>query len=314
MIKIKYFALTAAAAVVLTACSGDPPADNGNAADATAKAAPAAPTKDALVTLEESAYEAWKSKDAKFWDTFLSDKFVGYGSSGRLDKASATNEYAGADCDIESYALSDEQMRPLDDDVALLTHKATVDGTCGGQKVPASSWAASVYVRDGEPWKAAFHAEAPIVDPKAASAKSAEEGEAPGMDAAEPAARDAGTDALMAAERAVWEAWKEHDARKIEDLTAEHISFINIFGTYFATKADAIEDWTGPGCEVKSVRVTDGMATMLSPTVGILTFTGTADGTCFGQKVGSVRGTSVYVKDGDAWKWAFGINLPARRG
>jgi hypothetical protein len=53
---------------------------------------------------------------------------------------------------------------------------------------------------------------------------------------------------------------------------------------------------------------------MLSPTAGILTFKGTADGTCYGQKVNSVIwGTSIYVKDGDARKWAFGINVPARR-
>jgi hypothetical protein len=44
-----------------------------------------------------------------------------------------------------------------------------------------------------------------------------------------------------------------------------------------------------------------------------LTFKGTADGTCCGQEVNSVIwGTSVYVKDGDAWKWTFGINTPAR--
>jgi hypothetical protein len=29
----------------------------------------------AAADLEKSAYAAWKSKDAKFWDTFLSDKF-----------------------------------------------------------------------------------------------------------------------------------------------------------------------------------------------------------------------------------------------
>jgi hypothetical protein len=43
------------------------------------------------MTLEKSAYEAWKSKDAAYWDSFLSDRFVGWGSS-RLDKASATKE------------------------------------------------------------------------------------------------------------------------------------------------------------------------------------------------------------------------------
>lgn len=313
MAKIKYFVLTAAAALVFTACAGNAAANNANAANTAEKTAPAVPTKDALVTLEKSAYEAWKSKDAKFWDTFLSDKFVGYGSSGKLDKASATKEYTGADCEIKNYALSDEQMKPLGNDAALITYKTTVDGTCGGQKVPANSWAAGVYVRDGDKWKGAFHAEAPVVDPKAAPAKPVDKKEAPKADEAKPADRDAGTDAMLAVEKAVWEAWKAHDAKKLEDLTARDISFINIFGTYFATKADALKDWTGAGCDVKSVSVTDAAGTMLSPTVGILTFKGTADGTCYGQKVGPIWGTSVYVKDGDAWKWAFGINLPARR-
>ena len=136
--------------IVLTGCGGN------------------APAEDALVTLEKSAYEAWKSKDAKFWDTFLSDTFVGYGSSGKLDKASAATEYTGADCEIKSYVLSDEEMKALSNDAALLTYLATVDATCGGQKVPVNSWAASVYVRDGDKWKEAFHAEAPVVDPKAA--------------------------------------------------------------------------------------------------------------------------------------------------
>jgi hypothetical protein len=309
MAKIKYFA----AALVFTVCAGNVPANKANADSTPIKTAPDAPTKAALVTLEKSAYEAWKSKDAKFWDTFLSDKFVGYGSYGKLDKASAAKEYTGADCEIKSYVLSDEQMTPLGTDAALLTHKTTVDGTCGGQKVPAISWAAGVYVRDGDKWKGAFHAEAPVVDPKAAPAKPFDRKAAPKGGAAKPADRDAGIEAMLAVERAVWEAWRAHDAKKLEDLTARDISFINIFGTYFATKADALKSWTGTGCDAKSVSVTDAARTMLSPTVGILTFKGAADGTCFGQKVGPIWGTSVYVKDGDAWKWSFGINLPAPR-
>ena len=198
----------------MTACDGNAPANNANAANTAEKTPPAAPTKDALVTLEKSAYEAWKSKDAKFWDTFLSDKFVGYGSSGKLDKASATKEYTGADCEIKSYALSDEQMKPLGNDAALITYKTTVDGTCGGQKVPANSWAASVYVRDGDKWKGAFHAEAPVVDPKAAPAKPVDKKEASKEGEAKPADRDAGTDAMLAVEKTVWEAWKAHDAKK----------------------------------------------------------------------------------------------------
>jgi hypothetical protein len=118
---------------------------------------------------------------------------------------------------------------------------------------------------------------------------------------------------MLALERTVWEAWRTRDAKKIEALTARNISFINIFGTYLATKTDALKNWSGVGCDVKSVGIADAADTMLSPTVGILTFEATADGTCYGQKVGPIWGTSVYVKDGNAWKWTFGINLPARR-
>jgi ketosteroid isomerase-like protein len=313
MAKLSSFVLSAAAALVLTVCARNALANNSNAANAPEETAPAGATKIALVTLEKSAYEAWKSKDAKFWDTFLSNKFVGWGSLGRLDKAAATKEYIGADCEIKSYALSEERVSPRGKLAALITYKATVDGTCGGQKIPANSWAAGVYVREGDKWKGAFHAEAPVVDPKAAPVKPVDQKVAYAEAKAKPTGRDARTDAMLAIERAVWEAWREHDAKKIADLTARDISFINIFGMYLATKADALKNWSGAGCDVKSAGVSDAVGTMLSPTVGILTFKGTADGTCYGQKVGPIWGTSVYVKDGDQWKWNFGINLPAGR-
>ena len=312
MTKFNYLVLTVAAALHFNVHGA--PAENAGANNANAaatKLAAAAPTKAALMALEKSSFEAWKNKDAKFWNTFLSDKFIGYGSDGKLDKASATREYTGADCEIKRYALTDDKMTLLGNDAALLTFKATVDGTCGGQKLPVISMAASVFVRDGANWKAAFYAEAPIVDPKAASAKQADKKESPIKDKSKTAAANTAPAALVAAEKAIWEAWRTHDAKKLAYLTTKEISFINIFGTYFATKADALKDWTSEGCNVKSVSVTDAAGTMLSPTVGILTFNGGADGTCFGQKVGPIWGTSIYVKEGSMWKWTFGINLPA---
>jgi hypothetical protein len=115
---------------------------------------------------------------------------------------------------------------------------------------------------------------------------------------------------MVALERSLWEAWKDHDAKKIEDATANDLSFIDIFGNSYANRADTIRAWTGAICEIKSVSVSDGVASALSPTVELLTHKGTADGTCYGQKVGAVLGTSVYVKDGDAWKLAFTMNMP----
>jgi hypothetical protein len=63
-------------------------------------------------------------------------------------------------------------------------------------------------------------------------------------------------------------------------------------------------------CDVKSVNISDAAGSMLTPSVGILTFKGTTDGTCEGQKVGVTWGMSIYVKDGASWKYAFGMNQP----
>ena len=302
----------ATAAFVFAATAAHLWAGDANAAKALEKAAPAEPPQAVLLSLETRAYEAWKSRDAKFWETFLSDKFVGWGSSGRLDKASATKEYIGADCEIESYAISDVQVSPLGADAALITHKVTVNGTCTEQRNPPGSWAATAYVREGNQWKAAFHAQAAIVDPAAPPAKPVGQQAGNEQKQTRPAGRNALTDTLLPMEKAIWEAWKDHDAKRLDGLTATKMQFINIFGIHLATKAEALKNWSGQGCDVMTIDLTDAAATMSSPTVGLLTFHASADGTCFGQKVGPVWGSSIYVKDGDTWKWTFGINLPAR--
>lgn len=301
---IKYFGLISAAALVLP--SGI------NAASATGSTAAAAPTTAALVSLEKSAYVAWKSKDAIFWNTFLWADFIGWGPSGRLDKASATKEYTGADCEIKSYAIFNAQMTVLGPNAALITHKTTVDGTCSGQPSPPNSWVASVYVRESNQWKAAFHAEAAIVNPAAPMVKPVAAKAGSQEIRTKSIHRDAHTDALLALEKAVWDAWKDHDASRMDGLTATNMQFINIFGIHLATKPEALKNWSGEGCDVKTVGFTDAAAKMLSPTVGLLTFHADADGTCFGQKVGPIWGSSIYVKRDGVWKWIFGINLPAR--
>jgi hypothetical protein len=135
----KHFALTATAALTMTACAGNALANDSESPSTAVRVAPGGPANDALVALENSAYEAWKSKNAAFWEAFLSDRFVGWGMSGKLDKVSATKEYTGADCDIKSYALSETRVSPRGKQAALITYKATVDGTCGGRKIPVNS-------------------------------------------------------------------------------------------------------------------------------------------------------------------------------
>jgi hypothetical protein len=115
---------------------------------------------------------------------------------------------------------------------------------------------------------------------------------------------------MMAVEKSVWEAWMAKDAAKLQELTTPDLSFQNIYGTYFANKADTLKNWTSTYCDIKSVSVTNGDGTLLSPAIGILNRTGTAEGSCNGQKLPPVPiyGTSVFVKDDDSWKLAFSLN------
>src|SRR5262249_2093565 len=188
-----------------------------------------------------------------------------------------------------------------------------VNGGPSYLKLPTNSWAAGVYAREDAKWKRVCFAQAEIVDPKATLEKPSDRQQAFNEDNVQPTNRDARTDSMLAMERSVCEAWRVHDSKRIADLTAKDISFINIFGVHLPTKTDAMQDWSGTYCDVKSIGITDAAGTMLSPTVGILTFKAAADGTCYGQKIGPVWGTSVYVKYADGWKWTFGINLPARQ-
>lgn len=202
--------------------------------------------------LETRAYGAWQSRDARFWDRFLADGFIGWGARGRLDKAGAAREYAGADCSIRSYGLADEHVTRLGPGVALLTYQATVDGACGGRKVPAITRAASVYVFDGNRWREAFHAGSAVVSPEAvalpAEARNAEPSGSPEQD---PRIGE-----MFTAENALWTAWKDHDRKAIERLIAGEASFINIFGEFLPTRAEALKNWFS-SCEVKSISLTE---------------------------------------------------------
>ena len=326
--------LILAAAVVFTACAG--PAGNAQAKNTNAKSyanaakpVAAAPTAGALLALDRQANEASIKGDGKFFESLFSDKLVMRKGGTRLSKTDAVKMISGVKCEVkEGWSVTEPQMSKIDDDTYVLIYKTTKEGSCTAdgrtEKLPSPVRAATVWVRSGEEWHAAFHGENLIVDPTAPPATDKKEepkkddkaAANPNVAAAPAPAKptaDPSTDAMMAAERSIWGAWRTHDARKIQDLTAKDIAFVNIFGISFANKASAIEDWTSATCDVKSFTLRDGVGTSVSPTVGILTLKGSVDGACGGQDISGqeIYGTSVYVKDGGAWKWAFGFNSPS---
>jgi hypothetical protein len=166
-----------------------------------------------LSGLEEESYRAWQSKDTKFWSTFLSEKLVSWGSPGRIDKAAARREWSGTNCKIVSYQISDPQVSRLTPEAAVITHKTTVDGSCGEDRLPNASLTATGYVLEGTQRKAVFRAGSAIVDPAKLPKRT--------LDATagdRPVSHDANTEAMLSREQAIWDAWKDRDAKRLDAL------------------------------------------------------------------------------------------------
>ncbi len=335
--------LLAAASLWISACGG-PAANNApaNNSNANTKPTAAAPTVETLFEMDKKANDAWIKGDKAYFEGMLSDKFVSFERGQTMSRAELLGMIGSIKCDAKSTNLEDPKMAKINDDTYAITYKTTIDGTCTmdgkAEKIPSPTRATSIYVRDGDKWKGAFHAETLIIDPKAAAPApppAGEKKEEPKKDEAkkeEPKKDDkaaansnaapaapakptpsANTEALTKAHNAGWEAFKAKDAKYFEANLAAGFAFVDPIGGYHATKAEAIKGWTETmKCEgITKVSFADTFSTALSPTVEILTGKGTADGTCDGQKNGPLYQSAVYVKEGEAWKLAFMFESPA---
>ena len=259
-----------------------------------------------LETLESKSYEAWKSGDTKFWARTLSEKFVGWGSSGRMDKRAAIPILSGLSCQIASYHLTNHQLTQWNPNAALLTHGTEVTGTCNGKPVAPAVYTATVYVRESGRWKMAYRAQSAIVDPMKATRPAGSD-----LWTSGPTGTDAGTQTLLAREQVMVDAWKDHDAARMDKFFGPYIQFVDIFGDHIADRVVALKAWSGEGCDVKSFEFTGAQATMFTPDFGVLTYRAAYVGKCFGQELWPIWGTAFYVKRGDVWMWSSGINVLA---
>jgi len=333
--------IIASMAAFIMACGGAAENKPANAPANTATKA-SAPTVEALFDMDKKANEAWVKGDKAHFEAMLSDKFVSMEQGQRMGKADILGMIGSFKCDMKSWNLEDPKMTKINDDTYAISYKGTFDGSCTGpdgkaMKMPSPIRAASVWVREGDKWKGAFHAETQIIDPKAPPAapakdedkkvdakaddkkadakmddKAASNSNAAATAPAKPTP-SANTDALVKSHLAGWEAWKAKDVKAFEGMLASSFAFIDPMGNYFGSKADAIKLWTETQkCDgVTKVAVTDGFSTALSPTVELLTSKGTADGSCDGMKNGSLYGMGIYIKEGDAWKLAYLFETPA---
>lgn len=293
--------LVAAAAIAVTLLCGCSQQSDQH------RSAAAAPDLAAqLREMEERSYAAWTAGDADFWSSALSDSYVGWGASGRTDKDAAVELLSGSQCRITAFRLGEPQITQLTPDAALLVHRTEFTGVCNGTPLAPAYTTLTVFVREADQWKIAYRAQSAIIDPMQATIPADSDVWTSGATGADPA-----TQALLAREVEVVNAWKDHDGARMGALFGPELQFVDIFGTHIGSRDEALEAWSGEGCNVQGFEFTGAQAQMFTPDFGVLTYRAAYDGACFGQDLWPILGTAFYVRRGEDWFWSSGINVLA---
>jgi hypothetical protein len=117
--------------------------------------------KEHLIKLEKQSWEAWKNRDGKFFQDFLSDDHVEVGLSGVTGKAEIVSFVGSPACTVKSYRLDRFQMKLLDKNTALLTYWEEQDTVCQ-KPVPSPCWVSSLYMKRGDKWLNVLYQQTPI--------------------------------------------------------------------------------------------------------------------------------------------------------
>ena len=117
--------------------------------------------KEELVKLEKQSWEAWKNRDGKFFQEFLSEDHIEVGFGGIANKKEVVEFVASPVCTVKSYELDHFELKLLDSNTALLTYREAQDTTCH-KVVPSPCWVSSLYMRREGRWQNVLYQQSQI--------------------------------------------------------------------------------------------------------------------------------------------------------
>jgi hypothetical protein len=113
-----------------------------------------------IETAEAREERMWKNVQAQNMEVFRRDldpQFVAVYAQAIND---ASGEVAAMEKQtLDSFALRDFIVRPLSNSVELVNYTATVKGNFDGEDISGEYRATSVWKKDGNAWKLAYHSE-----------------------------------------------------------------------------------------------------------------------------------------------------------
>ncbi len=104
---------------------------------------------------------------------------------------------------------------------------------------------------------------------------------------------------LAANETALWNAWKNKDAKPFQNWLAADAVMVGDSGV--AAKKDVTAMMASMPCEVKSFNLSDSKLTMVDADAAFLTYKGVAEGTCAGKPIPTVWASSLWVNRKGKW-------------
>ncbi|HVQ57246.1 MAG TPA: nuclear transport factor 2 family protein [Pyrinomonadaceae bacterium] len=115
-----------------------------------------------LVMAEKTAWQAWKDKQSGPLEDALAKEFFYVNMDGTVlaTKADVIKDWTTGDCDVKSFGIENPQTTQVSENVALLTYKGTVAGTCAGTPLKPVL-GTTIFVREGTGWKAVYGSSAP---------------------------------------------------------------------------------------------------------------------------------------------------------
>lgn len=115
-----------------------------------------------LVKIEKSLWEAWKGGDADVFEARLVENAVHTGAGGvTVGRAQMIEGMQEAECEVESFSLSDFRVQRVGSGTAILTYRAEQTATCAEETLPTPVWSSAVYVNRDGGWMNAFYQETP---------------------------------------------------------------------------------------------------------------------------------------------------------
>jgi hypothetical protein len=113
-----------------------------------------------IVGLERRAVEAVKRKDmAAFYKLTGPFMYIEPRGMTRQTPPAAGQTF---DCETRSFVMDSITVTPVGDNTAVLTYRATLDQTCGGQPEPSPVYSMEVWTRRNGQWQVVSRSDTPV--------------------------------------------------------------------------------------------------------------------------------------------------------